>query len=558
MEEPVILPKGSTMTEPLLEVSDLTLTLPSTADTDNDILTSLSFTLPGRGVTALIGESGSGKSVTAQALLGMLPRGGSIASGSIRFKGDDILKLPPRQLQRYRGSRAGCVFQDTGGTFDPLLRIGCHFAELLAIHTRLPRTEAKQRALQLLRDMQLPEPERVYDAYPHELSGGMRQRVQLALALAAEPELLIADEPTTALDMPVQADILRLIRQWSVRTGGTVLFITHDLGVVAEIADEVLVMRRGTMVEAGPAAQVLHHPAHPYTRQLVEDYASFSAPGAKPLADGPLIIEARGLTKTYRAGRRWLQRATPVPAVREASFAIRRGEMVGLIGESGSGKSTLSRLLLELEQPDRGTIQWARAQGGASARTSVQWVHQDPFASFDPRWQVSRIIGEGLDYRPQRNCAAGSAAERIRAIARETGLSPELLDRYPHELSGGMRQRVALARALLLEPSLLILDEPFASLDMTLQRQMLGLIRSWNEKTGMAVLFITHDLRAAAHLCHRVMVMYRGELVEQLPAADLPASDHPYTKRMLASIPGGRRWAVQRSEPEPIYLEHRP
>ncbi|BFH71864.1 ABC transporter ATP-binding protein [Paenibacillus dendritiformis] len=541
------------MTQPLLEVRDLTLTLPSTAGIDDDILTQLSFTLPGRGVTALIGESGSGKSVTAQALLGMLPRGGAITSGSIRFKGENILKLHPRQLQRYRGSRVGYVFQDTSGTFDPLHRIGRHFAELLAIHTPLPRAEGKERALQLLRDMQLPEPERVYDAYPHELSGGMRQRVQLALALAAEPELLIADEPTTALDMPVQADILRLIRQWSARTGGAVLFITHDLGVVAEIADEVLVMRRGMIVESGPAARVLQRPNHPYTRQLVEDYASFSAPGAKPLPDGPLVVVASGLTKTYRAGRRWLRRAAPVPAVREASFAIRRGEMVGLIGESGSGKSTLSRLLLELERPDRGTLEWSLAGEEGTVGPSVQWVHQDPFASFDPRWWVGRIIGEGLDYQPRRNRVPGSAAERIRAIARETGLSPDLLDRYPHELSGGMRQRAALARALLLEPRLLILDEPFASLDMTLQRQMLGLIRSWNERTGMAVLFITHDLRAAAHLCHRVMVMYRGELVEQLPASDLSASDHPYTKRMLASIPGAR-WAAERYEPDSIAL----
>lgn len=541
------------MTQPLLEVRDLTLTLPSTAGIDDDILTQLSFTLPGRGVTALIGESGSGKSVTAQALLGMLPRGGAITSGSIRFKGENILKLHPRQLQRYRGSRVGYVFQDTSGTFDPLHRIGRHFAELLAIHTPLPRAEGKERALQLLRDMQLPEPERVYDAYPHELSGGMRQRVQLALALAAEPELLIADEPTTALDMPIQADILRLIRQWSARTGGAVLFITHDLGVVAEIADEVLVMRRGMIVESGPAARVLQRPDHPYTRQLVEDYASFSAPGAKPLPDGPLVVEACGLTKTYRAGRRWLRRAAPVTAVREASFAIRRGEMVGLIGESGSGKSTLSRLLLELERPDRGTLEWSLAGGEGTVGPSVQWVHQDPFASFDPRWRVGRIIGEGLDYQPRRNRVPGSAAERIRAIARETGLSPDLLDRYPHELSGGMRQRAALARALLLEPRLLILDEPFASLDMTLQRQMLGLIRSWNERTGMAVLFITHDLRAAAHLCHRVMVMYRGELVEQLPASDLSASDHPYTKRMLASIPGAR-WAAERYEPDSIAL----
>lgn len=541
------------MTQPLLEVRDLTLTLPSTAGIDDDILTQLSFTLPGRGVTALIGESGSGKSVTAQALLGMLPRGGAITSGSIRFKGEDILKLHPRQLQRYRGSRVGYVFQDTSGTFDPLHRIGRHFAELLAIHTPLPRAEGKERALQLLRDMQLPEPERVYDAYPHELSGGMRQRVQLALALAAEPELLIADEPTTALDMPVQADILRLIRQWSARTGGAVLFITHDLGVVAEIADEVLVMRRGMIVESGPAARVLQRPDHPYTRQLVEDYASFSAPGAKPLPDGPPVVEACGLTKTYRAGRRWLRRAAPVTAVREASFAIRRGEMVGLIGESGSGKSTLSRLLLELERPDRGTLEWSLAGGEGTVGPSVQWVHQDPFASFDPRWRVGRIIGEGLDYQPRRNRVPGSAAERIRAIARETGLSPDLLDRYPHELSGGMRQRAALARALLLEPRLLILDEPFASLDMTLQRQMLGLIRSWNERTGMAVLFITHDLRAAVHLCHRVMVMYRGELVEQLPASDLSSSDHPYTKRMLASIPGAR-WAAERYEPDSIAL----
>ncbi|MBN3522597.1 nickel ABC transporter ATP-binding protein NikE [Paenibacillus apiarius] len=516
----------------LLRVNELSLSCGGVLR--RDVLKQLSFALSRGKVTALIGESGSGKSMTAQALLGLLPPEAHVRSGAILFEGEDIRMWPERRLQLYRGGQVGIVFQDTFGTFDPLYRVGSHFQELYAVHARLSKSEAKERALQLLGEMQFPDPDRVYRAYPHELSGGMRQRVQLALAIAPNPQLLIADEPTTALDMSVQADILRLITRWNRRTGASVLFITHDLGVVDEIADEVLVMQQGEIVESGSKQDIMTNPAHPHTANLIADYASLSAPNQAIVADGAVsIVEVRDVSKAFRVHRGWGRAGSKVRAVRNASFRIGDAELVGLIGESGSGKSTLSRLLLRLDDPDSGSICWS---GITDPRRSVQWVHQDPLASFDPRWTVGRIVGEALDYACKLTKAESSA--RVKAALDSVGLSGELADIYPRQLSGGMRQRVALARASIVQPRLLVLDEPFASLDMTQQRQMLSLLRHMNETQGTAMLFITHDVRAAMTLCHRIMVMHQGELVEQLPAASLPHSGHPYTKRLLAAIPG--------------------
>ncbi|MCE5171183.1 ABC transporter ATP-binding protein [Paenibacillus profundus] len=517
----------------LLRVNGLTLSFDDGA-MKKDVLKQLSFSLLRGRVTALIGESGSGKSLTAQALLGMLPQEAHVSSGTILFEGEDIRTWSEHLLQSYRGGQVGIVFQDTFGTFDPLYRVGSHFQELYAVHAKLSKSKAKERALQLLGEMQFPDPDRVYRAYPHELSGGMRQRVQLGLALAPEPKLLIADEPTTALDMPIQADILRLISRWNRRTGASVLFITHDLGVVDEIADEVLVMQHGEIVESGSKLDIMTRPAHSHTKALLADYASLSAPNQASLAIGSgSIVKVRDVSKSYRAHHGWGKAKSQINAVRNASFQIGEAELLGLIGESGSGKSTLSRLLLQLDTPDSGSICWCSK---TEPRRSVQWVHQDPLASFDPRWTVAQIVGEGLDYGCK--LSQDETRARIKHALDSVGLGEEFAGTYPRQLSGGMRQRVALARASIVQPRLLILDEPFASLDMTQQRQMLALLRHMNERQGTAMLFITHDVRAAMLLCHRVMVMRQGEIIEQLPAALLPHSDHPYTKRLLAAIPG--------------------
>lgn len=493
------------------------------------LLDDVSFVVPAGEIVAIIGKSGSGKSMTAKAILNLLPKGITVSSGAIQFLNEEVFAMDNKQKQHYRGKQVGSVFQDTFGTFDPLRTIGQHFRELFSAHTTVSKHEADERAIRLLYHMQLSNPELVYESYPYELSGGMRQRVQLALALALDPQLLIADEPTTALDTRIQADVLQLIKEWSNRTGGSVLFITHDLGVVAEMADSVIVMKNGMVVESAPVMKCFDQPSHEHTKQLLGHYRELTNIQGqhRDTALDPLIT-VQNVSKIF-SKKKWFRKHS-VHAVNHVNFHIQKGEIVGLIGESGSGKSTTSRLLLQLDTYDKGEIVW---HGAPPFRKRVQWVHQDPLASFDPRWNVEKIVGEGLDYWGEKS---GNKRERVIEVLQKVGLNGNIRSVYPYELSGGMKQRVAIARALLLEPELLILDEPFASLDMSSQARMLSLLQEINEKEQTAILFISHDIRVAMSLCHRILVMEKGEIVEEAKANELGASTNCYTNCLLSSM----------------------
>lgn len=512
----------------VLTVESLSVRI-QTNNEEQQILDHVSFVVPAGEIVAIIGESGSGKSMTAKAMLDLLPKDITVSSGTIKFLQKNVLAMNKKQKQYYRGKQVGFVFQDTFGTFDPLRTIGQHFRELISAHKAVSIREAKERTLHLLYNMQLSHPERVYDSYPYELSGGMRQRIQLALALALDPVLLIADEPTTALDTRIQADVLHLIKEWSNRTGGSVLFITHDLGVVAELADSVIVMKNGKVVESAPVKKLFDHPIHKHTKELLNHYRELTKIHRQQIVASrdPLVI-FENVSKVY-SKKKWFRQHS-INAVNDVSFQIQKGEIVGLIGESGSGKSTISRLLLQLETYETGNIHW---YGSPPFRKGVQWVHQDPLASFDPRWNVEKIVGEGSDYW---NKKCKNKREKINKVLKKVGLNEDIRSVYPYELSGGMKQRVAIARAFLLEPELLILDEPFASLDMSSQSRMLSLLQEINKKEKTAILFISHDIRAAMALCHRILVMEKGEIVEEAKANELTTSTNHYTNRLLSSM----------------------
>lgn len=515
------------MKELVLTVDNLSVSI-QTLEEEKQLLDKVSFHVPAGEIVAIIGESGSGKSMTAKAILDLLPKDIAISSGDIKFLHKDVLTMNKKQKQHYRGRQVGLVFQDTFGTFDPLRTIGQHFRELFSAHTSVSKHEGKERALRLLYNMQLPNPERVYESYPYELSGGMRQRVQLALALALDPVLLIADEPTTALDTRIQADVLYLIKEWSIRTGGSVLFITHDLGVVAELADSVIVMQEGRIVESAPVMKLFDQPTHEHTKQLLAHYRELThIQGQENALEHDSLVTVQNVSKVF-SKKKWFRKQS-IKAVNDATFHIHKGEIVGLIGESGSGKSTMSRLLLQLETCEKGKILW---HGAFPFRKRVQWVHQDPLASFDPRWNVEKIVGEGLNYWKDK----GNKLEKIKDVLQKVGLKENIRSVYPYELSGGMKQRVAIARALILEPELLILDEPFASLDMSSQARMLSLLQEINEREKTAILFISHDIRAAMALCHRILVMEKGEIVEEAKANELRSSTNYYTNSLLSSM----------------------
>lgn len=516
------------MKEHALTVDNLSVTI-QTNKKEQRLLDDVSFVVPAGEIVAIIGKSGSGKSMTAKAILDLLPKGITVSSGTIQFFKEDVLAMDKKQKQHYRGKQVGFVFQDSFGTFDPLRTIGQHFRELFSAHTAVSKHEADERAIRLLFNMQLSNPERVYESYPYELSGGMRQRVQLALALALDPVLLVADEPTTALDTRIQADVLHLIKEWSTRTGGSVLFITHDLGVVAELADSVIVMKNGMIVESAPVMKLFDQPVHEHTRQLLAHNRELTnIQGQQSAITRDPLVTVQNVSKIF-SKKKWFRKHS-INAVNNVSFHIQKGEIVGLIGESGSGKSTTSRLLLQLDTYNKGEIVW---HGAPPFRKHVQWVHQDPQASFDPRWNVEKIVGEGLDYWKEKS---GNKREKIKEVLQKVGLNENIRSVYPYELSGGMKQRVAIARALLLEPELLILDEPFASLDMSSQARMLSLLQEINKREKTAILFISHDIRVAMALCHRILVMEKGEIVEEAKANELRSSTNFYTKCLLSSM----------------------
>ena len=524
----------------VLQVEGLAVALPPGADRPHAVF-GVSFTLQPGEILCIVGESGSGKSVSAGAVMGLLPRGLRATAGRILFEGQDLLQATPAAMRALRGKRLGMVFQEPMTALNPLMRVGDQVAEVLQVHG----AAVGRRVRDLLDAVHLPDPDRTLRAYPHTLSGGQRQRVVIAMALAMEPAVLIADEPTTALDVTTQMQILRLVREVQGRRGTGVLFITHDFGVVAEIADRVAVMQRGAIVEQGLAADVLQRPQHPYTRALIAAVPA-RARTPRPEAAGDVLLDMSGVGKIYRRGG-LLSRGPGVPAVTGATLHIRRGETLGLVGESGSGKSTLARCVVNLVGADTGSIRFDGTElrglsrrAWAPFRRRIGMVFQDPFASLNPRRRVGDIVAEGpVAHGVPRVDARARAVELLRLVR----LDPSAAGRFPHEFSGGQRQRIGIARALALEPELLVVDEPVSALDVSVQADILALLEELRERLGLTMLFITHDLRVAAQVCDRVAVMRRGAIVEQgLTQAVFAAPQHEYTRALLDSVPG-RGWA---------------
>jgi peptide/nickel transport system ATP-binding protein len=530
---------------PALEIANLTVELPPGSDRPF-ALHDVSLTLNAGQILCVVGESGSGKSMTAGAVMRLLPPGVAAVSGQVRLAGRELLTLPEADMRRVRGAEIAMIFQEPMTALNPLRTIGDQIGEGFRIHTSLSRAEIRTRTLALLEEVRLPDPAVAIDAYPHALSGGQRQRAMIAMALALEPAVLIADEPTTALDVTTQAQILALIRDLQLRRGMSVLFITHDFGVVAEIADRVAVMQHGVVVEQGDANQILNHPQHPYTQTLIAAVPPLTAAHHAAVAPGPPILVLDGISKTY--GKRGLFRKAGriVHAVADVSLSLPRGSTLGIVGESGSGKSTLARCIVRLLDTDAGSI---RLDGIDLTRLSsramrqearlVQMVFQDPYASLNPRRRAGELVAQGPMVH---GVSRTEAMERARELFALVGLPPEAMQRFPHEFSGGQRQRIGLARALALRPELLVADEAVSALDVSVQAQVLRLLADLRERLGLSMLFITHDLRVAAQICDRIAVMRDGAVVEQGTAEQVFGNPtHPYTQALLASVPG-RGW----------------
>jgi peptide/nickel transport system ATP-binding protein len=526
----------------ILSVRDLTLTLPEGGDRKY-ALHGLSFDLPEREILCIVGESGSGKSLCAQTIMGLLPKAIGIEKGEILFEGIDLTSTTPAILRDLRGQRVSMIFQEPMTALNPSMRIGDQIAEVFEAHGLLSERERQERAVKLATEVGLPNPERIVRSYPHQLSGGQRQRAMIAMALALEPKVLIADEPTTALDVTTQAQILRLIRDIQQRRGMSVIFITHDFGVVSDIADKVLVLQKGLVVEQGTAEEVLKYPTQDYTKALLAAVPSATPPDRPPVDTQVIAFSVDKLCKTYVSGGGFLQPKRRTQAVKDVSFEIRRGETLGLIGESGSGKSSVARLVTRLIEPDSGKVMLAdqdftRFKGAElrRARQKIQMVFQDPFASLNPRRKIGLSIADGPLSHGVGRAEALKEAQTLLALV---GLDPRSADRLPHEFSGGQRQRIGLARALALKPDVLVADESVSALDVTVQAQVLKLLEELKGRLNLAMLFITHDLHVAAQVCDRIAVMRQGEIVEIRSAADLINDPrHPYTRELLSAIPG--------------------
>jgi ABC-type glutathione transport system ATPase component len=532
-------------TTPLLQVENLSIELPAGLDRKYAV-ENLSYTLNAGEILCVVGESGSGKSMTANATMGLLPSYLKPSSGRILLKGRDLLAMSEAELARERGRTVSMIFQEPLSALNPLMTVGDQIAEVMLVHGEGDAASREQRVLELLDYVGLPDPASLRHSYPFRLSGGQRQRVMIAMALALEPAMLIADEPTTALDVTTQAQILDLIRRIQRAKGMGVLFITHDFGVVADIADKVVVMEKGLVVEQGTADEVLNRPKHPYTRRLIAAVPHPDENATRADADGDVLLEVRGLRKTYRSGGGLFTRPRIVKAVDDVSFTLRRGETLGVVGESGSGKSTLGRCILKLTDVDGGQILYRGKDivplsqaAFRPLRRHLQMVFQDPFASLNPRQTIGRILTDG----PAANGVPLAEAEKkARELLSLVGLDPSAYDRYPHEFSGGQRQRVGIARALALDPELLVADESVSALDVSVQAQVLDLLQDLQKKLNIAIIFITHDLRVAAEVCDKIAVMYRGAIVEFGPPGEVfNAPRHAYTQQLIAAIPG-RHW----------------
>src|SRR5712672_4136141 len=536
---------GSDMTSPVLEIANLSVAIKGSGDRPHAVR-GINLAVGANEIVCVVGESGSGKSVTAQAVMGLLPKNAmQVETGLIRLEGEELTTKSDADLRATRGTRMAMVFQEPMTALNPVERVGDQIGEVLEVHTDLDPRERRKRVLEIMRAVHLPDPEQMIDAYPHQLSGGQRQRIMIAAALVLDPALLIADEPTTALDVTTQAQILKLVREMQGRTKTGVLFITHDFGVVSEIADRVVVMQLGRIVEQGPCEQVLRNPREDYTRMLLAAVPSMTPPKRTPVS-GAVVLQTEKLFKTY--GRRSLlqPKARIVNAVSDVSLTVRRGETLGIVGESGSGKSTVARCVARLVQPTSGAIRIENVDIASMReakfrpmRRRVQFVFQDPYRSLNPR----RTVGEAIIEGPM-NFGLGrkEALQRARDLMAVVHLSPDAVDRYPHQFSGGQRQRICIARALAMEPELLIADEAVSALDVSVQKQVLELLDEIRQRLNLAVLFITHDLRVAAQICDYVDVMSKGRVVEYGSAEQVfgaPRDD--YTKALFAAAPG-RNW----------------
>jgi peptide/nickel transport system ATP-binding protein len=526
---------------PILEVRDLTIALPSGADRPSAVQR-VSFSV-GRGeIVCLVGESGSGKSVIAQAVMGLLPKTLPVTGGTIRLQGEDVTRATPARLRELRATRMSMIFQEPMTALNPVMTCGDQIDEVLAEHTSLGPAERRRKVLEIVREVLLPDPERIVASYPHQLSGGQRQRIVIAMALVLDPVLLIADEPTTALDVTTQAQILKLVIELQKRHGTGVLFITHDFGVVAEVAHRVAVLRLGDLVEIGPKHDVLQRPTHDYTRMLMASVPTMTVPERRLDDAAPVVLEVRGLQKVYRDAR-WFGKTRTVHAAQDVSLAIRRGRTLGIVGESGSGKSTVARCIVRLIDPTGGQVllsgaDIASAKAGAlrPLRNRVQIVFQDPYRSLNPRRTIADALIEGpMNYGLPRD----AAIERAHGLLQTVRLDASALERYPHQFSGGQRQRLCIARALMMEPELLVADEAVSALDVSVQAQVLRLLSDIRDRLNLAMLFITHDLRVAAQVCDDVAVMSKGRVVEYGSAHQVfGAPAHEYTRSLFDAAPG--------------------
>ena len=525
----------------LLEIKGLTVTLPSKSDRKYAI-SDVSISVEKNEILCVVGESGSGKSVTAFTVMGIHDkRALTISKGEILFDGYDLTKIGEDQFRKFRGKKMAMIFQEPMTALNPVMKVGEQITEILEIHTDLGPSKRKAKAIEAMKNVKLPDPEKIFHSYPHELSGGQRQRIMIAMALVLEPDLLIADEPTTALDVTTQATILELIKEIQVRRGMGVLFITHDFGVVADIADRVVVMQHGIVVEQDRVNQILAHPQHEYTKMLIGSVPSMVPPQKKSI-DVQAVLELTEINKSF--GKSSLFRKDRiVNAANKVSLKVAPGETLGIVGESGSGKSTVARCAIRLIEPDSGSIlvkdidiAKLRESGLRYLRREIQIVFQDPYRSLNPRRTVGQSIVEGpMNFGQTEEAAVRKAKELMEIV----GLKPDTFNRFPHQFSGGQRQRICIARALAMEPSILIADEAVSALDVSVQAQVLELLENIKKQFSLAVLFITHDLRVAAQICDNIVVMKKGEVVEFGSTHEIYTQPkHTYTQALLQSAPG--------------------
>ncbi|MGM0583888.1 MAG: ABC transporter ATP-binding protein [Pseudomonadota bacterium] len=533
------------MTDQLLDIENLRIALDG--DASAEVVKGVSLSIrPGR-TTCLVGESGSGKSLTALATMGLLPSNLKATAGAIRLKGENLLEASKGRMRGLRATEMSMIFQEPMTALNPVARVGQQIDEVLEAHSDLDARKRRDRVLEMLDSVHLPEPERLARAFPHQLSGGQRQRIMIAMALILKPQLLIADEPTTALDVTTQAQILKLIREMREQQGAAVLFITHDMGVVADIADDVTVLKLGEVMETRPVEDLLRTPRTDYTRELLQAVPSQIPRRARPEAqDAPVVLATQDLRKVYSERSFLGATVRETVAAKEVTFSLRKGRTLGIVGESGSGKSTVARCIVRLTDPTSGSIKVAGAEIAPLSeralkphRRKVQIVFQDPMRSLNPRLEIGESIIEGpTNFGTPR----AKAMERAKELLELVGLPRTAVDRFPHQFSGGQRQRVAIARALAMDPEVLVADEAVSALDVSVQAQVLRLLEEIQERLGIGLLFITHDLGVAAQICDEVMVMQKGEVVEYGPAARvLGDPHHAYTRSLLEAAPG-RHW----------------